>query len=651
MSIFHKIYMLAGALFWVLSLTIPVQAQSSDDRPAQVWKVDIRGNETFSDILIKDKIATSGYSFWQKLRFWKRSGHPFDEVEVKKDVIRIRNYYNRRGFPNVSVAYRVEEGGKPWKKEVIYTVNEQAPIRIGDIGFSFSTGERYRREVMQSNEFKRARRSSEFEPGERYEPIKVPEVEAAYQQMLKNLGFAYAGVTVQARVDTAQLQADLTVDFSTGPMTFIDHITVEGDSTISGAYVIRESGLHRGNKYTLKSIQEAQREIFNHHLFRFVTINIPEQPRDSTLDLKMQVREHPLRTVEASIGFGTEEYLRGQVSWTHRNVFRRAHKFTARTKASFIEQTLNLDYLVPYVFNTKSSYVVSPFAQHLLEPSFELSRVGITNSLIYQYSQNLTGSLSYQFTRNAELSQQLDESLPDTTQNYDLSSLQFSAYYNEGFGLRGQRGWVIQPYAEASGFFGSSRFQFQKLSLDVRRYIPLTSSTTLALRAQGGRLFSAQEDSLPNNIRFYLGGTSSVRGWTRDQLGPKRAVTDSVRNDAGQAMPDTTKFSRYIPVGGRNYFGFNLEIRQDIDGLVEGLGFAAFFDGGQVWRKEVDLKARPLQFGVGGGVRYESPIGPVRLDVGYKVNPSDQDLNIYRGRNYGNAWDRIGIHVSIGQAF
>lgn len=651
MSILSKIFMLASAILWVLFLSAPVQAQSSDDRPDQVWEVEIRGNETFSDILIKERIATSGYSFWQKVKFWRRSSNPFNEVEVKKDVIRIRNYYNRRGFPNVSVAYQIEEGSKPWKKEVIFTVNEQAPIRIGDVGFAFSTGEQYRQEVMQSDEFIRERRSSEFESGERYEPIEVPEVEAAYQQMLKNLGFAYASVSIQARIDTAQLQADLTIDFSTGPMTFLEQITVEGDSTISGDYIVRESGLKPGNKYTLTSIQEAQREIFNHHLFRFVTINIPEQPKDSTLDLNMQIREHPLRLVEASIGFGTEEYLRGQLSWTHRNVFRKAHKFTARAKASFIEQTLNLDYLVPYLFNTKSSYVVSPFAQHLLEPSFELSRLGITNSLIYQYSQKLTGSVSYQFTRNAELSQQLNESLPDTTQNYDLSSLQFSAYYNEGFGLRGQKGWVVQPYAELSGFFGSSSFQFQKLSLDVRRYMPLSSSTTLALRVQGGRLFSAQEDSLPNNIRFYLGGTSSIRGWGRDQLGPKRAVTDSLRDESGQAIPDTTTFSRYIPVGGRNYFGFNLEIRQEIDGLIEGLGFAAFLDGGQVWRKNIDLKDRPLQFGVGGGVRYESPIGPVRLDVGYKVNPSDQDLNIYRGRDHGNAWDRIGIHVSIGQAF
>src|SRR5699024_4194154 len=102
-----------------------------------------------------------------------------------------------------------------------------------------------------------------------------------------------------------------------GPMTYIDNISVEGDSTVSDQYVIRESGLKRGDKYSMKDIQEAQREIFNHHLFRFATIHIPEQPKDSTLDLNMRIRENSLRTVRTSIGVGTEEYLRGSVGWTH----------------------------------------------------------------------------------------------------------------------------------------------------------------------------------------------------------------------------------------------------------------------------------------------------------------------------------------------
>ena len=98
-------------------------------------------------------------------------------------------------------------------------------------------------------------------------------------------------------------------------------------------------------------------------------------------------------------------------------------------------------------------------------------------------------------------------------------------------------------------------------------------------------------------------------------------------------------------------FGFNVELRQELNFLISGLGMAAFLDGGQVWETFESIRQRPLQFGVGGGLRYQSPLGPIRIDVGYKVNPTDQDLDIYQGTNYGSAWNRIGIHFSIGQAF
>ncbi len=642
---------LLGGCFCLQARPNEIDSPVAPDQAEQVWKVKIEGNQTFSDIIIKEQIATEGFSFWEKLKFWNRSGHPLEEIEVKKDVIRIRNYYQRRGFPKVKVRYRIEQGKKPWKKHVIFTVNEQAPVQITDISYDFPSAEKYRDMIMKNSAFDRARRRSELKEGERYEPIKEPEVIAGYEQVLKNLGFAYTKVEIKAKVDTAKLAAQLTIDLDTGPMTYIDNITVEGDSTVDDAYIIRESALKKGRKYSLEALQDAQREIFNHHLFRFATINIPEQPQDSTLDLDMQVRENPLRSVRTSVGFGTEEYLRGQVSWTHRNVFRLGHQFSATAQASFIEQSINLDYLFPYAYNTKSSFIISPFGQHLLEPGYELYRLGITNSLIYRYSRNLTGSFSYQFTKNEELSRQQDVSLPDTTQSYDLSSLQFSGYYNQGFGRRGQQGWVIQPYAEVSGFLGTSTFQFQKISMDVRRYTPITGTTTLAMRVQAGKIFATREDSLPNIIRFFVGGTSSVRGWGRNDLGPKRVVTDSVGTGEGGVRPDTTGFGEYVPTGGRSFFAFNLEIRQDIDDLINNLGLAVFLDGGQVWRKDPDFEQRPLQFGLGGGVRYESPIGPVRLDIAYKLNPSDPDLKIYRGQNFGSAWDRIGIHVSIGQAF
>src|SRR5699024_4280170 len=130
-------------LFLLSACSTGVFAAEVEPEVPQVWKVTIEGNQTFSDVLIKDQIAADDFSFWEKLKFWNRSGHKFDEIEVKKDVIRIRNYYQRRGFPYVQVRYEVKEGNKAWKREVTYIINEQQPISIKEIIFNFDGKEKY----------------------------------------------------------------------------------------------------------------------------------------------------------------------------------------------------------------------------------------------------------------------------------------------------------------------------------------------------------------------------------------------------------------------------------------------------------------------------------------------------------------------------
>ena len=619
---------------------------AAEEKEEQIWEIEFIGNETFSSKVLNQQIASSAFSFWEKLRFWKDTGHEVNDIMIKKDIIRISNYYQRRGFYDVQVSYRLEDEGKDWKKKLIFEIRENAAIRINNIDFFFKTDSTNIKMIENSRSFLRLKKSIPFQVGQRYERIKMPDVIGQVKDLVRNFGFPYAEISIDAKTDTSELSTDVSIIADTGPRSKISDIKVEGVKTIGENYVIRESGLKRGEYYNSEEIQEAQRELFNHHLFQFVTIGLPEQERDSTLDLRMRVREAPLRTVEAAFGFGTADLARGQLRWIHRNAFGKGHRFTASGRASFIEQVVSLDYLFPYFYNNNSSIVISPFAEHRLERSFELFTGGITNSYIYRYSQNLTGTISYELSKNIELSEKTNISLPDSTIRYDLSSFQFSGYYSQGYG-RQQLGWVIQPYLELSGLFNIAGFNFQKASIDIRRFTKLTESTTLATRVQGGGIFNTLADSLPRNIRFFLGGTSSVRGWLRQNLGPKEARFQTEISDT-----DTlTNFDRYVPIGGRAKLAFNLEIRQELNKLIKGFGIAAFLDGGQIWRKFGNFSRRPVQFGAGGGFRYESPIGPIRIDLGYKLNPTDEDLDIFRDNREADFWDRAAIHFSIGQAF
>lgn len=646
------VWLLLAVGFWVSVSQTRAYAQESAGRNEIVWKVQIEGNETYSNLNLRDIIATQRPNAVNKL-LRRTEDYRLRETEVRRDVIRIERYYQRRGYDEVSVSYSIEEGRKPWQKIVTFTIREGEPLRVSQVETEFQSSEESEKMIRQSREFDRALQRHEFQPGNRYQIVRHPDVEGMFTRAMEEAGFAYADVEIETKIDSAMKQVAVKIINLPGPRTYIENVEIDGEVTVDKWLIMRETNFRKGSVYSRTNMQQAQRELFNHHLFRFATVNIPDQPQDSTLDLTIRIREFPPRSVEASFGIGREELLRGQLTWLHRNVFHTGNRFSVSGRASFIEQRLGLGYLIPYVFNSKSSFVSNPFAQHRVEPAFELFRAGFSNSLIYQFNRNLTSSVSYEMTINEEVSGRSQESLPDTMLSYNTGSFTVSGYYNQGL-TRSDDGWVVQPSLEVSSVFGEGSFEFQKGSIDIRRYTRLSNSLTLANRIQTGAIFYVVQDSLPSNIRFFSGGTNSVRGFNRQMLGPKRASFD-----------EDGEFDGYVPVGGRAVFNFNVELRQRLDFLFNGLGMAAFFDGGQVWRAieeynplrvdhlegEIDRnRTRSLQFGVGGGISYDSPIGPIRFDLGYKLNPTQADLNRYQGQEYGGM-GRWAIHFSIGQAF
>ena len=140
---FKKTFIFAFTIcIWCLVFGTGMALQSDSETVAkeeQIWELEIKGNETFTSVVLKDQIASEAHSFWSKLRFWKHAGHELNETTIQKDVIRLRNFYQRRGFYNVKVDYRVEDKGKAWKKKLVFIIRENAAIRISRVNFVFKT--------------------------------------------------------------------------------------------------------------------------------------------------------------------------------------------------------------------------------------------------------------------------------------------------------------------------------------------------------------------------------------------------------------------------------------------------------------------------------------------------------------------------------
>ncbi len=635
--------------------------------------MSIEGNQRFEDVVIKKRIASEQPSVWKKLTFWNRSGYKLSETEIRKDVIRIERFYQRRGFNDVEVTYQVESKRKEWKKHVTFFVTENLPIRIENIEINLSASSKDSVFISENRDFNSTLRRSPYREGRIYEPIEETEVIARFEQSLKQLGYPYSNTKVEAETDSSAKKTSLLITAEAGPRAKFDSIFVEGETTLSDELIVRESGLKTGEYFNESDMRNAQREVFKHHLFRLALVSIPDQPQDTSVNVLLRVKELPLRSVQLKFGAGDFDRIvaddgkitesnflrafRTQATWVYRNVRGKGEQFSTSAKYSFYDRKLSAEYLFPYVYNTKSSININPFYQFRDERSYEILTAGIINTFGYEYSRNLTGTFSYEFAINDESNvrstseqQSVEQVLPDSLLSYNVSSFALNLYYTKNL-RRGRRGIIIQPFLEFSGLFGESTFSFNKASLDIRKYSEINRSLVLATRVRGGAIYSARQDSLPSDVKYYVGGTNSVRGWPTQFLGPKRVV-ETVTNETvdGVEVSDTTL--RYVPVGGRALFNFNVEFRKSLNGLIKGFGMAAFLDGGQVWRRTRDINFENLQFGVGGGLRYESPIGPVRIDIGYKINPNSQDLQQFPGGiDRGGRFARWDIHFTIGQAF
>lgn len=638
-------------------------AQVLDEKPKRIWNVEIEGNTRYEDLVIKQYIANERPKFMQRVLHPKKSGMDVNEKEIRKDVIRIERFYHRRGYLDAEVSYRLIPMSDPTRMELVFDVKEGSPIRITKVNVQLNATKDDQEFIQNHRDYQSVMERVPFAEGKVFQQVAEAEVVGRITQTLKELGYVYAICDVETNVDTLMHKVEVTIINTAGPRARITDIQVQGQTTIAPYYIKRETGLKLGDYYSESSLREAQREVFKHHLFRLALVNIPEQPQDSTLELNLLVKELSLRSVRAQMGVGdfdrlTEplafsnfyQLLRSQLSWTYRNVRGRGEQFSTNLRLSYYDTELRFEYLFPYVYNTKSSFSFRPYIQNRIEKSYSITTGGLVNSFGYEYSRNLTGTFSYEFAVNNEYdvvnnSGTPETVLPDSVLAYNISSFKLNAYYTHGL-VRGRQGVIVQPYVELSGLFGEASFSFQKAALDVRKYTQIHSGLVVATRVQGGAIYYAKQDSLPSDIRFYTGGTSAVRGWGRDDLGPKRALVtyDTLSTGVQQNV-------RYVPIGGKAFFNFNVEFRQNLNRIIKGFGVAAFLDGGQVWRSVRSLDERALQFGTGGGIRYASPIGPIRVDVAYKINPMDEDLGIYQGENYGAKYGRWRIHFSIGQAF
>lgn len=429
-------------------------------------------------------------------------------------------------------------------------------------------------------------------------------------------------------VDHARREGDVTLPVVPGGRYVLGTVTSNDPGFLSGDHLADIARFDRGDLYRRSVEADLRRAILATGLVGSVTltpvaVSPPQGDQPGTVDLAADMTRAPLRSIEGSLGYGSQEGVRAAASWEHRNLFPPEGMLRLRGVAGTQEQLAGATVRFNNFHGRDRVLTIDAYASNMDNDAFDAE----TASLIGTYEQLSTllfqRPLSYGAGLELLVTNERDRRLRigplGPRETYLIAALPLHAQWDTsddlldpatGFRLRG----ALSP--EYSRFDRQSS-TYLKVQFDLSYYRTVSHAVILAARTRLGTIAGADLASIAPSRRFYAGGGGSVRGYGYRAIGP--------RDLAGE------------PNGGRSLVELSLEARVRTPLFDNSLSVVPFVDLGSVARGSApDLQA--LRMGAGVGLRYHTGFGPIRVDLGMPLN-----------RQPGDA--PVAVYVALGQAF
>jgi outer membrane protein assembly complex protein YaeT len=663
---------LRSVLFGVLAALVvasPLQAQAPPG--TKVKGVDFVGNRTFNDATLASAIATNSgqckvLAVLCAIGIGKEPYY-FDEPTLRADVVRLRIFYYEHGFRETTVSADTTAAGSELR--VTFHIDEGRPVLVSQITVNGL-------DVPGADGLARNLR---LRKGARFDILLYDAARDTIVSRLKDRGYPRAEVLAGYDIRNAEPYA-VSVRYNAMPGTRsrFGTIDVVGTRDVSDRVVKRMLSFRSGDLYNQADILDSQRNLFQLQLFRHVDINpdLNASP-DSVVPVTVQVNEGDTRTVHVGAGLNQAECLSAEGRWQSQNFLGGARKLQIRGRVSNLfadrvnefpcDQTgsdpysktaglFTIDFVQPFFFGPANNAGAGIIIERRSVPNIFVRtarggyisltrRLGHSASLSLAYRPELTkleaddiflctGFVGCAFN---ELSVLRESNL--------LAPVTLTYFEDRGNDIFfPTRGHVLRADLEYAASATGSRFAYARWSVDASWYRG-TAHSVLALHLRAGTardLASDGELGLNPQKRFFAGGANSVRGFRQFGLGPEVLTVDAVRYLLPDTLPDqglpgagcsstsvndgscsakglhSSQF-RARPKGGEAVLEGSIELRLPSPIWGDKLRTAVFVDAGQVWLKPAEMKLPDVIATPGVGIRYQSPVGPIRLDVAYNT--------------------------------
>ncbi len=657
----RKLYTEQGYVNAVIDYSVSVEPNNqamisldiTEGKRLLIKRIKFEGNKAFSESDLKGLIATKEEWIFS---FITNRG-VLDRDMLTNDVAILSNFYNDNGYVehkiDEPVILRARDG-----LEVVFRINEGPQYRVGKVEIGGDLIE----------DGKVMLKKMKLTTGQIFRGSRLRDDVTALTDMYSNKGFAFVQVDPLTKVNQKEKNVDVALVITRGPPVYFNRVLVTGntktrDNVVRRELLANEQELYSGNKIT-QSRNALQRTGY----FEDVQITTKKTDQPDTVDLLVDVKEGPTGSFQIGAGYSSGDGFLLNTSISEKNLFGKGQGVNGNFAIGSKTQNYILNYTEPYFNDSKMSMGISAFNTQKVYTDFDERKIGFGVTTNYPMNQLrmpffgapakkepgsdelagaapmtiwdfMRGGVAYDLTRDKIY--HVDPNASDEIKSEEGTSLTSAVtpgitYDSRDHFFATTEGTKSAFSVTTAGLGGDSRFI--KTDISGHWYYPLLKdpnwggSYVLSLGGKLGYgigLASTNNGSLPLFERYFEGGINSVRGFAERSLGPKQqsCVTDT------STTPSTVTCSGYDVIGGDTAAVTNLELLFPIMEKY-GLRGVSFFDMGNAFSSGIHFG--DMRRSVGAGVRWMSPFGPLRVELGFPLNKKPGDQTSVLGFSIGS---------------
>jgi outer membrane protein insertion porin family len=563
----------------------------------KIERIVITGNQFHPTKAIRKAMETSEKGFFS---FISDSG-TFKKDVIETDVRKIEALYQNNGFLDSKISEPVVGRGK---KGLIVTIRifEGRQYRVGEVRFSGESG--IPAEAL--------RKTVKLKSGDLFNREVVLTDLLALTTLVNDEGYAQALVSPAVEKRKEYPVADVTYRFERGTKFRFGKVEITGNTKTLDRVVRHNLDVSDGRTYSATALKTSKENLTRTSFFKDVKISTAPSAVPGEMDAKIEVQEGPTGTLSGGIGYSSLDKIFGVVQLSENNLFGRGWKVSLNSQFGARRTTYSIDFRDPHFFDTDFSLLLSAYNTRVLFTDFERKATGGRAGIGYNLTRFVNASLSLRAdsTRILQAGPVSSQVLLDefARGQQQTRSITFGVSRNTtDKHIDPSRGSVQSGSVEYAGGPLGGDTEFVKYFLNAKAFYPVTASTVFSWNALWAHVVPVVTDGeIPIFERFFLGGPYSIRGFRSRELSPRDPNT-------GEA------------IGGNKELIGNFEY---LFPLVPEIGFKGvfFFDIGNTWEQgRWPWDGRQLRYAYGAGVRWYSPMGPLRFEWGWNLKPGPDE--------------------------